>query len=169
MELGMMKSLWERHMGHVLLVDLSSLFESVVEDRQLRRHSADVRRKVGARGRHTETENMITVHQQAICIRWLKTYSTYLTRGEGSVVDDNDGPAKSVEAWDSRLRLTVSINNSFFKLANFSSLRLALPFCTPSIIIRPLVVHTGHSLVVPEVASPSTRAVSSLPPFAVDL
>ena len=45
-ELGIMKSLWERHMGHVLLVALSSSLEgrgAIVEDRQLRIHSTQVR------------------------------------------------------------------------------------------------------------------------------
>ena len=45
-ELGIMKSECERHIGQVLLVDLSSSLlgsGAVVEDRQLRMHSMNVR------------------------------------------------------------------------------------------------------------------------------
>jgi hypothetical protein len=47
-ELGIMKSECERHIGQVLLVDLSSSLlgsGAVVEDRQLRMHSMSVRMK----------------------------------------------------------------------------------------------------------------------------
>ena len=47
-ELGTMKWLFDRHMGHVRLADLSSSFPgtgAVVEERQLRMHSMYVRNK----------------------------------------------------------------------------------------------------------------------------
>jgi hypothetical protein len=78
----MMKSLWKRHMGHVLLVFLSTLedgfFVAVFEARQLRIHSKEVRYEGRPWGMRTETEGVITVHQQPIRIRCLETYRTCL-------------------------------------------------------------------------------------------
>ena len=67
-KLGITNSLRQRHMGHVLLVFLSSSFEgrsfsAVVEARHVRIHSEEVRKESILPGGHTETEGVITVNQ----------------------------------------------------------------------------------------------------------
>jgi hypothetical protein len=66
MELGMMKSLCERHIGQVLLVFFSSFskvgFSGAVA-RQLRMHSGQIRHESMLVGGHTKTESMVAIHE----------------------------------------------------------------------------------------------------------
>jgi hypothetical protein len=71
MELGMMKSLCERHIGQVLLVFFSSFSEvgfSGAVARQFRMHSGQIRHESIPLGEHTETESMVTIHEQAVSV-----------------------------------------------------------------------------------------------------
>jgi hypothetical protein len=87
-ELGMTNVLWQRHMGHVLLVFLSSSldgasFGAVVEARHARMQSDEVRKESRSLRGHTETEGVITVYQQPVCIRCLQAYRASLLGRRG--------------------------------------------------------------------------------------
>jgi len=78
-----MKSLWERHIGHVLLVFLSSFSDLGfvgAEARQLRTHSgeggkSDMICLVGCskQGIRTKTECVVAVHEEAVILWCLET------------------------------------------------------------------------------------------------